>query len=268
MGWSKSASVSLCYSHVAQNRGRHQGTGPASCPCCLKVLPYALVVAAAWYCAAAEAETAATAAAESAAKAQSAQQVADSLTQDAEKWAAAAEGSADTSNGPTGQAPAAAAATTSKSVSDPHSITPQAASKNSGGLGPSQTCTPSTAAHLNSTTTSTSNVVASLQPAEQLPAQLAICLHEQWSALEREYVGGMGRGFAGVREAYNLAVSQVSANRSWLAAVLQQPDNRQALLKDFLNRFNAVELDMRNLDDTKVCRVMRGGMRPTHGDTV
>jgi hypothetical protein len=49
-----------------------------------------------------------------------------------------------------------------------------------------------------------------------------------------------------------LAVNQVAANRSWFRALLQQPDNRQALLQEFVLRFNAVELDMRKADETKV----------------
>jgi hypothetical protein len=85
-----------------------------------------------------------------------------------------------------------------------------------------------------------------------LPAPLALALHEEWSVLERTYVDGMGRGFAGLREAHCLAVNQVAANRSWFRALLQQPDNKQALLQEFVLRFNAVELDMRKADETKV----------------
>lgn len=70
--------------------------------------------------------------------------------------------------------------------------------------------------------------------------------------LERAYVDGMGRGFAGLREAHSLAVNQVAANRSWFTALLQQPDNRQALLSEFVARFNSVELDTRKADATKV----------------
>lgn len=83
--------------------------------------------------------------------------------------------------------------------------------------------------------------------------------------LERTYVEGMGRGFAGLREAHSLAVNQVAANRSWFSALLQQPDNRQALLQDFVARFNSVELDMRKTDEAKVrvpCTASDAGSMP------
>jgi hypothetical protein len=64
----------------------------------------------------------------------------------------------------------------------------------------------------------------------------------------------MGKGFAGLRGAHSLAVNQVAANRRWFSALLQQPDDRQALLQEFVTRFNAVELDMRKADETQVSR--------------
>jgi len=148
---------------------------------------------------------------------------------------------------------AAAAVNPSRPVSGRNSSTAQTAGKAATGPSPLQ------AASAASATTSASSSGGvddtselSLRPAGCLPAALVPSLHEEWAVLERSYVEGMGRGFAGLREAHAFAVNQVAANRSWFGALLQQPDNRQALLQDFILRFNAVELDMRRADETKV----------------
>lgn len=212
-----------------------------------------------WLLAAADAEVAATAASEAANKAQAAKQLSDGYAQDAEKWAAAAEVPADASVGAAHPLPvpplaSAPSATSSRPVSGRNSTASKAGGLTSRAL---PTAQPPASAAATSTlgsnaSSSCGDAEGALRPAAGLPAPLAQSLHEEWSVLERTYVDGMGRGFAGLREAHSLAVNQVAANRSWFHALLQQPDNRQALLQEFVLRFNTVELDMRKADETKV----------------
>lgn len=224
-------------------------------------------------CAAVDAEAAATAAAEAASKAQAAKQLSDSYAQDAEKLATAADVPADASLGPAVQSlavPHAAVAATSTAPSRPassrNSIAKGAGSR--AAQGNPATAASTAASNLSSSTSggsSSAGADSTLRPAGSLPAPLAASLHEEWSVLERTYVEGMGRGFAGLREAHSLAVNQVAANRSWFSALLQQPDNRQALLQDFVARFNSVELDMRKTDEAKVrvpCTASDAGSMP------
>jgi hypothetical protein len=210
--------------------------------------------------AAVDAEAAATAAADAASKAQAAKQLSDSFAQDAEKLASAADVPADASLGPAAQVsavpPAAVAATSaasSRPVSGRSSVTKSAGSRVV--QGNPATAAGTAASNLSSSTSASGSGAgadSTLRPPGSLPAPLAASLHEEWSVLERTYVEGMGRGFAGLREAHSLAVNQVAANRSWFSALLQQPDNRQVLLQDFVSRFNSVELDMRKTDEAKV----------------
>lgn len=228
-------------------------------PACSLLCPFLLV----WY-AAAEAEAAASAATEAANKAQSAKQLSDGFAQDVEKWAAAADVPPDASLSPamhptpTAAPPvaaavvAAAAVTPSRPVSGRNSSTTQTAGKAATGPSPLQAATAASATTTFSSSGGDGASELSLRPAGCLPAALVPSLHEEWAVLERTYVEGMGRGFAGLREAHAFALNQVAANRSWFSALLQQPDNRQALLQDFILCFNAVELDMRRADETKV----------------
>lgn len=222
--------------------------------------------------AAADAEVAAAAAAEAAHKAQAAKQLSDGYAQDAEKWATAADIPADAVIAPPSQggpsaaaAPAGAAAaeavaasgrpvsgrTSTNTSAAAHAASKAAAAAPSPLQSSSGGAVNSGSSGINA---ANSTPELSLPPPGQLPAPLAQSLHEEWAVLESAYAEGMGRGFAGLREAHSLALSQVAANRSWFSALLQQPDNRQALLQEFVVRFNAVELDMRQADDTKVSR--------------
>lgn len=207
-----------------------------------------------------DAETAATAATEAANKAQAAKQLSDGYAQDAEKWAAAAEVPADASIS-AGQAAAllpavsaAPSAAPSRPVSGRNSVAKSAAGKTLQPASAAAASTPASGsiASISGANSASTDSSGGLRPAGVLPAPLAQSLHEEWSVLERSHVEGMGRGFAGLREAHSLAVNQVAANRAWFSALLQQPDNRQALLQEFITRFNAVELDMRKADETKV----------------
>jgi hypothetical protein len=77
-------------------------------------------------------------------------------------------------------------------------------------------------------------------------------LHDEWLLLQQVYTEGMGRGFAGLREARGLALSHVAGNCSWFAQSLKRADGKQTLLQGFVERFNAVELDMRKAKETQV----------------
>lgn len=204
------------------------------------------------FLAATDAEVAAAEAAEAANKAQAAKQLADGFAQDAEKWAAAAElPPADT---PAAPAPPAGAATTG-AAGRPSTASVNAVAKSAGVAAASTAAVHSAAPGAGlGAAAGPGFACTSLQPPGSLPAALAELLHEEWVALEAAYVQGMGRGFAGLRQAQHAAVNQVAADRAWFAALLQQPDARQRLLQDFVVRFNAVELDMRKADETKVSR--------------
>lgn len=215
-------------------------------------------------CAAVDAEAAATAAAEAANKAHAAKQLSGGYAQDAEKWAAAAEIPADAAmpaasqpaqpTVPVAAPPTAPPAAASRPVSGRVSAAPGKAGTASKAPQAAPAAAPAAAATAAATTSSSRGNELGMKPAGGLPAPLAHALHEEWCALEGAYVEGMGKGFAGLRGAHSLAVNQVAANRRWFSALLQQPDDRQALLQEFVTRFNAVELDMRKADETKVSR--------------
>jgi hypothetical protein len=178
-----------------------------------------------------DAEAAASAAIEAAKKAEAAKQLAEAYVAEAEKWFAATDVQADAAV-PSAQQLAAAFATEDADVTAAAAAA-VASSAASGG-----------------SSSSSSRILVS--PAA-LPAAAVPLLHDEWLLLEQVYTEGMGRGFAGLREARGLALSHVAGNCSWFAQFLKRADSKQALLQGFVERFNAVELDMRKAKETQVC---------------
>jgi hypothetical protein len=175
-----------------------------------------------------DAEAAASAAIEAAKKAEAAKQLSEAYVAEAEKWFAATDVQADAAV-PSAQQLAAASPTEDDNAA----------------------ATASGNAALDSSSSSSRALVS---PAA-LPAAAVPLLHDEWLLVEQVYTEGMGRGFAGLREARGLALSHVAGNCSWFAQFLKRADGKQALLQGFVERFNAVELDMRRAKETQVCQL-------------
>lgn len=180
--------------------------------------------------AAVDAEAAANATIEAAKKAAAAKQLSEAYVAEAEKWFTAADVQPDAVIMPAQQlaAPVEAAAaddTSARALAAPGSAAGTAAAGGSS---------------------------RSLVGPAALPAAAVPLLHEEWQLLEQAYVEGMGRGFAGLREARSIALNHVAGNCSWFSSFLQRTDGKQALLQSFIERFNAVEVDMRKAKETQV----------------
>eukprot|EP00775_Hariotina_reticulata_P002553 gene2553-2855_t len=100
--------------------------------------------------------------------------------------------------------------------------------------------------------------VRPLPAAATLPAAVIPLLRQQWQLLESAFVEGMSRGLAGVRQARSLAVDHVASSCSFFRAFLHRADAKQAVLQSFVERFNAVELDMRKAKETQGELMLRG----------
>lgn len=179
--------------------------------------------------AAVDSEAAASAAADAAKKAEAAKRLSEAYVAEAEKWIAAADVPADAAVPSVQQLSAA--------TGDVGDSSDAASAAGPGG------------SQLSSSTSTTSKAL--LGPAG-LPAALVPVLHDEWQLLERTYVDGMSRGFSGLRGARNLALNHVAKNCSWFSSFLKRPDNKQQTLRSFVDRFNAVEPDMRKAKETQV----------------
>lgn len=92
-----------------------------------------------------------------------------------------------------------------------------------------------------------------LPPAAALPATVVPLLTLEWTALESVYTAGMCRSFAGMRAVRRAVLSHVADSLASFAALLRRPaDAKDALLSQFITRFNAVEPDMRRSKETTV----------------
>lgn len=180
--------------------------------------------------AAADGESAASAAADAAKKAEAAKRLAEAYVAEAEKWFAASDIPADAAVPSAQQLTPAAAELTAESSNI------STASASAGAVLPG----------------SSSSIVRPLPSPAGLPAALVPVLHDEWRLLEHVYVEGMGRGFSGLRQARNLALNHVAKACSWFSAFLKRNDNKQQLLQAFIERFNAVGVDMRKAKETQV----------------
>jgi hypothetical protein len=201
--------------------------------------------------AALDAEAAASAAIDAAKKAEAAKQLSEAYVAEAEKWFAATDVQAGAAVPSAQQLAATAnASSTAEEDADAAGIAAGAAA--------------SSAATGSGASSSSSRALVS--PAA-LPAAAVPLLHDEWLLLEQVYTEGMGRGFAGLRAARGLALSHVAGNCSWFAQFLKRADGKQAMLQAFVERFNAVELDMRKAKETQVrVAVSLGVCRMWEGD--
>ncbi|KAF8067189.1 SPEF2 [Scenedesmus sp. PABB004] len=157
--------------------------------------------------AAAEADSAAAAALDAARKAGAAQQLSEAFVGEAERWSAVAQVAADAA------VPSAAQLTAALAAAD----APPADAAGCGGAPPG----------------AAARALALRSPAS-LPAAAVAPLAAEWAALERAYVDGMARGFAGLRDARRAALGHAAAGCAWFAAFLRRPDGKQALVQTFL----------------------------------
>lgn len=186
--------------------------------------------------AAADAESAASAAADAAKKAEAAKHLSETYVAEAEKWFSATDVPAD-----------AAIASAQQLTAEPAS----AAGAQAGSSGaPVNASAAASAAAAGST--GTAKMPAALPSPGQLPAALVPAINKEWQALEHVYVQGMSRGFSGLRKARHLALNHVAKSCSWFQAFLKRGDSKQQILQSFIERFNAVELDMRRAKETQV----------------
>lgn len=167
---------------------------------------------------------------EAARKAEASRQLAQAYVAEAEKWFAAADVPADAALAPAEQL----AAGTVLAAVDAQSEAPPASSTAAG------------------STTPPPGAAKALPPAAALPAAAVAPLYAEWQLMEAAYVQGMCRGLGGVRQARQLLLGHVASSCSWFAEFLKRPDGKQALLDAFVERFNAVEPDMRKARETQV----------------
>lgn len=171
---------------------------------------------------------AAAAAAEGARRSAAARQASEAVVAEAVKWASAAEVAADVVSPSTVAAAAAALA--------PDAVN-EAATLGSSALQSSQQ----------------QQQQLDLPPAAALPATVVPLLTLEWTALESVYTAGMCRSFAGMRAVRRAVLSHVAESLASFAALLRRPaDAKDALLSQFITRFNAVEPDMRRSKETMV----------------
>jgi len=182
-----------------------------------------------------DAEVAATAAAEAAKKAEASSQLSQAFVAEADKWFTALDIPIDAAV-PSAQQLAAMLAATADEKRE---------ATNSDALGNASLTASLTAA-------GGSAKDRPLPAAATLPAAVIPLLRHQWQLLDSAYVEGMSRGLAGVRQARGLAVDHVASSCSFFRSFLQRSDAKQAVLQSFVERFNAVELDMRKAKETQV----------------
>jgi hypothetical protein len=92
-----------------------------------------------------------------------------------------------------------------------------------------------------------------------LPPPLALTAHSLWRQLEAGYLEGLSLSFAGARAARRLAATQLSDACRGFKAFLARPDDKQLLVTAFVERFNAVEPDVRATKEAQVRNVLHLG---------
>jgi hypothetical protein len=189
--------------------------------------------------AAEEAEAASRGAAEAAAKADAARAACEALTTDAERWMADA-----VPPGPTGDG----AKPGGPQVADAGSAALARTSSTAGKRvlpAPAQPAADLPAAAAAASAAPPAPAQPLLPPARALPRALVGPTHALWRQLESGYLEGLGIAFAAVRRARRLALTQLAGACRGFRAFLARPDGRQALVAAFVERFNAVEPDVR-----------------------
>ena len=87
--------------------------------------------------------------------------------------------------------------------------------------------------------------------------ELLVLLHNEFGSMEAEYTAGMKKVFNAVRSSRQAAVGHVVALKRNFIKSLEQPDNRQNLVSDFQEEYNAVDLDLRRKEEAKAELVLR-----------
>jgi len=188
--------------------------------------------------AAEEAEVASRGAAEASKKAEAAKSASEALATDAAKWMAGGE---------LPPAPQSTAATAPPTAESSRTVIAgasgsDAAQSSSAATAGSQPIAPSA---------TTSNALLLPLPTK-LPRPLVIAAHALWRQLEGSYLEGLALGFKGIRATRQLALAHVASACRGFKAFLSRPDNKQALVAAFVERFNAVEPDVRVTREAQV----------------
>ncbi|MEW5317265.1 MAG: hypothetical protein WDW38_008576 [Sanguina aurantia] len=86
---------------------------------------------------------------------------------------------------------------------------------------------------------------------QSVPRDIAGALYEEWRALEASYLSGLELQFAGLSEEQGACVLHFSSIQAQFKALLERPDGKQAILARFLSDFNAVDVDVRRMKETR-----------------
>ncbi len=85
----------------------------------------------------------------------------------------------------------------------------------------------------------------------------AVELYGRWQRVEVEYFGSLRRSFKSIREERSLNLAHFVEQKEYFQGVLQRPDRQQMILDSFQASFNAIDLDMRRLEDAKAELILR-----------
>jgi hypothetical protein len=202
-----------------------------------------------------EAQAASRGASEAVIKAEAAKQLAEAYVAEAEKWMAAHEVPADA------QVPSPATLAAASFLLE-HPLPPSSSSASGSALaasgrqdaGGDNTRNSSSGSSMQpvSSSNGSSKAVLQLRGNPEVVTQLAALLHQNWQGVEEVYLQGLGRAFAGLREVRALGLSHVAGCCSQFRAFLRRGHSKQAVLASFLERFNAMDVDLRKTKEGQV----------------